>query len=263
MSDLMTAAGAAPVEPGLPSGDLERRLEEHRSELAAYCNRMLDSGSEADDAVQETLVRAWRSFDRFEGRSSLRTWLYRIATNVCLDMTGATQRRARPADPASWVTSDASVGVVRRGRERTESILRRHPSPSEDDPAEQAVARETIRLALVAALLHLPPRQRSVLLLHDVLSWTATEVAELLGTTVASVNSALQRARSNLAAVQRPADRSHPMDDGQLALLQRYVEAFERHDVESLVSLLQNQWPARRGDREAKAVRLSHSAVER
>ncbi|HEX6418468.1 MAG TPA: RNA polymerase subunit sigma-70 [Acidimicrobiales bacterium] len=223
MTDLMTAPDAAPVGPPRTSPPLERRFEAHRGELRAHCRRMLGSASEADDAVQETFVRAWRSFDRFEGRSALSTWLHRIATNVCLDMRGAAQRRARPADPASWGT-DSPAG--------------RHPSPSDDDPAEQAVARESVRLALGAALLHLPPRQRSVLLLRDVLRWRATEVAELLGTTVASVNSALQRARTTLADAHRSADRSRPTDDGQQALLQRYVEAFEHYDVDALVALL-------------------------
>ncbi|HEX6425913.1 MAG TPA: sigma-70 family RNA polymerase sigma factor [Acidimicrobiales bacterium] len=202
MTDLMTAPGA---------------LEAHRRELGAHCRRMLGSASEADDAVQETFVRAWRSFHRFEGRSSLRTWLHRIATNVCLDMRDASQRRALPADPASWTTI------------------------SDDDPADHAVARETVRLALGAALLHLPPRQRSVLILRDVLRWRATEVADLLGTTVASVNSALQRARSGLAAAHGSADHVHPAGGAQLSLLQRYVDAFERYDVDALVSLVQDR----------------------
>jgi RNA polymerase sigma-70 factor (ECF subfamily) len=240
MTDLTTAPDAAPVEPVVTSGHLARRLEAHRSDLGAHCRRMLGSASEADDAVQETFVRAWRSFDRFEGRSTLRTWLYRIATNVCLDMRDATQRRALPTDPASWTTR-ASRGGHRRGGARTESLACGQPWRSDDDPAEQAVARESIRLALGAALLHLPPRQRSVLLLRDVLRWRAAEVAELLGTTVASVNSTLQRARSNLADAHRAGDQRHPTDDGQRALLERYAEAFERYDMDSLVSLLQHR----------------------
>ncbi|HET6954546.1 MAG TPA: RNA polymerase subunit sigma-70 [Acidimicrobiales bacterium] len=230
MSDLMTAD---PVDPVLASAQLGHRLEQHRSELAAHCRRLLGSGSEVDDAVQETLVRAWRSFDRFEGRSSLRTWLYRIATNVCLDMLQATQRRARPADPAAWTAAGTATGG---GGEGT-AVLCTHPSPAADDPLDRAVAHESVRLALGAALLHLPPRQRSVLLLCEVLRWTAAEVADLLGTTVASVNSALQRARANLAAAQPSADRSGPMDDAQRALLRRFAAAFEHYDIESLVTL--------------------------
>ena len=229
MTDLMTAADPVPVgsarTSARTSARLERRFQAYRSELRAHCRRMLGSASEADDAVQETFVRAWRSFDRFEGRSALRTWLYRIATNVCLDMRDASQRRALPTDPASWPTGSLAGG---------------RSSRSDDDPAEQAVAHETVRLALGAALLHLPPRQRSVLLLRDVLRWRATEVAELLGTTVASVNSALQRARSTLADAPGAAG-VHPTTDGQRALLERYVEAFERYDVDSLVSLLQHR----------------------
>ena len=180
----------------------EAELEQHRAELTGYCYRMLGSGFEAEDAVQETMVRAWRGLDRFEGRSALRSWLYRIATNVCLDMLHGRQRRARPMDlgPAT----DAERGASARRCPRASGCSR---SPTADagsrdgDPAEQARPRETIRLAFVAALQHLPPRQRAVLILREVLRWQASEVAELLDTSVASVNSALQRARATLAAV--------------------------------------------------------------
>jgi RNA polymerase sigma-70 factor (ECF subfamily) len=230
-----------PAPPLLDAADLARRLEEHRTELAAHCRRLLGSGSEVDDAVQETLVRAWRAHERFEGRASLRTWLHRIATNVCFDMAGASQRRARPADPLSWAAGGAAGGAARPVGERGDGRLFAEPSPADADPAEQTVAHETVRLALTAALLHLPPRQRSVLLLREVLRWSASEVADLLDTTVPSVNSALQRARSNLAGVHRLADRSRAVGGDQQALLERYVEAFRAYDVDSLVSLLQDR----------------------
>ncbi|HEX7526777.1 MAG TPA: RNA polymerase subunit sigma-70, partial [Gaiellaceae bacterium] len=190
----------ARLEPAMRgSGDLELQLEEHRRELTAYCYRMLGSAFEAEDAVQETMVRAWRSLDRFEGRAALRTWLYRIATNVSLDMLNGRERRARPMDlgPASEPVADRLNTLP----EVTwiEPIPDRLVVP-DGDPADVAVARETIRLAFVAALQHLPPRQRAVLILSEVLRWQATEVAELLDSSVASVNSALQRARATLAA---------------------------------------------------------------
>jgi RNA polymerase sigma-70 factor (ECF subfamily) len=221
------------------SGELERRLEQHRVELNAYCYRMLGSAFEAEDAVQETLIRAWRGFDRFEGRAALRSWLYRIATNVCLDMLNGRERRARPMD----------LGPAREPVEANLNTLPEatwiQPIPDglvapEGDPAEVAVAHETIRLAFVAALQHLPPRQRAALILCEVLRWQATEVAELLDTSVASVNSALQRARSTLAAGNVSAtDPSPPLDEADRALLARYVEAFERYDIDALTSLIQ------------------------
>ena len=218
---------------------LETRLEQHRRELTAHCYRMLASSFEAEDAVQETLVRAWRSFDRFEGRSSLRSWLYRIATNVCLDMLKGTQRRARPMDlgPAQ-VADPALLG------EPLPEVTWIEPIPdgrvvAEGDPAAVSEARETIRLAFVAALQHLPPRQRAVLILREVLRWKADEVAELLDTTVASVNSALQRARATLASAEvSESVRIDAMDAEHRALLARYVDAFERYDMDSLTSLL-------------------------
>jgi RNA polymerase sigma-70 factor (ECF subfamily) len=220
------------------TADLECQLEEHRTVLTAHCRRLLGSGFEAEDAVQESFVRAWQAFDRFEGRASVRTWLHRIATNVCLDMQRAAQRRARPVDLASWqapggATADAppDAGVVR-------PLPGCHASRVSDDPAEQAVASEAIRRALVTALVHLPERQRSVLLLREVLRWRASEVAELLGTTVASVNSTLQRARSNLAARRCAADQQDSLDDEQRPLVRDYVDAFARHDVDALVALL-------------------------
>ena len=225
------------VRPG--ADELEGRLEQHRVELTAYCYRMLGSPFEAEDAVQETMIRAWRSYDRFEGRAALRSWLYRIATNVCLDMLNGRERRARPMD----------LGPAREPVEANLNTLPEatwiQPAPDglvapEGDPAEVAVARETIRLAFVAALQHLPPRQRAVLILCEVLRWQATEVAELLETTVASVNSALQRARATLAEADVSAtDPSPPLDEADRALLARYVKAFERYDIEALTSLIQ------------------------
>ncbi|WP_055585386.1 sigma-70 family RNA polymerase sigma factor [Peterkaempfera griseoplana] len=218
---------------------LEARLEQHRRELTGYCYRMLGSAFEAEDAVQETLVRAWRSHDRFEGRSSLRSWLYRIATNVCLDMLKGRERRARPMDLASPSTADA---VLTPGLPEATWI---GPVPdsrvleSGGDPAELAVQRESVRLAFVAALQRLAPRQRAVLILREVLRWQATEVAELLGTTVVSVNSALQRARAALAACRSGEEQqAEPLDDAQRSLLARYVDAFERYDLDSLTALL-------------------------
>jgi RNA polymerase sigma-70 factor, ECF subfamily len=222
--------------------DVEQRgdelpLEHYRSELTGYCYRMLGSAFEAEDAVQETLIRAWRGADRFEGRSALRSWLYRIATNVCLDMLGSAQRRARPMDLGPSSTADAMPNEplpdsIWMGPMPDSRVL-----PERSDPADVAVARESIRLAFVAALQNLPPRQRAVLILREVLSWSANEVAELLDTSVPSVNSALQRARATLASVDR-ADTYKPMDEEQAALLVRYVQAFESYDLDSLTALL-------------------------
>jgi len=213
-------------------------LEPFRRELTGYCYRMLGSGFEAEDAVQETMLRAWRHADDFEGRSSVRSWLYRIATNVCIDMHRQVQRRARPMDmgpssppdeshlgpllpEATWVTPIADAGVA----------------PERGDPAEIAQYRDSIRLAFVAALQHLPARQRAALILCEVLRWKAGEVAELLETSVASVNSALQRARATLGALPGDLTTSR-LDDVDAALLERYVDAFERYDIDRLVALL-------------------------
>jgi RNA polymerase sigma-70 factor, ECF subfamily len=218
---------------------LEQQLEQHRAELTAYCYRMLASPFEAEDAVQETFLRAWRAFDRFEGRSALRSWLYRIATNVCLDMLQARQRRARPMDLGpSREPVEANLSTL---PETTwiEPIPDGAVVPADGDPAEVAVARETIRLAFVAALQHLPPRQRAVLILCEVLRWQASEVAELLETSVASVNSALQRARATLEASKLSAAGTTPsVDEADRELLARYVEAFERYDMDALTSLI-------------------------
>jgi RNA polymerase sigma-70 factor, ECF subfamily len=218
---------------------LEQRLEQHRAELTGYCYRMLGSAFEAEDAVQETLIRAWRGFDRFEGRAALRSWLYRIATNVCLDMLNGRERRARPMD----------LGPAREPVASNLNALPEvtwiEPVPDslvvpEGDPSEVALARETIRLAFVAALQHLPARQRAVLILCEVLRWQASEVAELLDTSVASVNSALQRARATIAASNLSASTtSTELDEENRALLERYVHAFEQYDLEALTALIQ------------------------
>ena len=217
-------------------GAAEQELEQHRPELTAYCYRMLGSPFEAEDAVQETLLRAWRGLDRFEGRAALRSWLYRIATNVCFDMLNARERRARPMD----------LGPAREPVESNLNALPEvtwiEPVPAtalaaESDPAEVAVAHETIRLAFVAALQHLPPRQRAVLILCEVLRWKASEVAELLETSVASVNSALQRARATLETSDVGVDRAQ-LDEADRELLSRYVAAFEAYDIEALTSLI-------------------------
>ncbi len=226
-----------------PAGEadgLEPLFETHRVELTAYCYRMLGSAFEAEDAVQETMIRAWRNFDRFEGRSTVRSWLYKIATNVCLNMLGAPQRRARPMDLGPASTADTTLPAPLPENTWIEPIPDDRAVPTGGDPADVAVARESIRLAFVAALQHLPARQRAVLILREVLHWKADEVAELLGTTVASVNSALQRARATLATSKidatKPADA---LDDDQQALLARYVQAFEQYDMDRLTALLQ------------------------
>jgi RNA polymerase sigma-70 factor (ECF subfamily) len=219
---------------------IELDLESHRRELTGYCYRMLGSGFEAEDAVQETMVRAWRAIDRFEGRSTLRSWLYRIATNVCLDMLQGPQRRARPMDLGPSSTADSVLPAGLPEATWIQPLPDAAVVPPDGDPAEVAATRDTIRLAFVAALQHLPPRQRAVLILREVLRWQASEVAELLDTSVASVNSALQRARATLDDVDVDAAPSLPDDPRQQELLARYVAAFESYDIASLVSLLRD-----------------------
>ncbi|MER6827467.1 sigma-70 family RNA polymerase sigma factor [Streptosporangium sp. NPDC000563] len=218
----------------------DSRLEPFRVELTGYCYRMLGSGFEAEDAVQETLLRAWRAFDRYdERRASLRTWLYSIATNICLDMLRSTQRRALSMDLSRAADGGSSIGEPVSERVWVQPVPDALVLPMDGDPEELAVRRETIRLAFVAALQHLPPRQRAVLILRDVLRWKSGEVADLLETTVASVTSALQRARSTLKTVDAmPGEPFRPADPGQRELLARYCSAFERHDVTALVALL-------------------------
>src|SRR3954454_10494030 len=267
--DRLSARDAGPLVPSVPSGrigrtvdegvamngliaersgneqvtELEPRLAEHRRELTGYCYRMLGSVFDAEDAVQETMVRAWRGLADFEGRSALRSWLYRIATNVCLDQLSGRQRRALPMDltGSPYPPVEHSLAQRRPGTAWVEPMLDRQVIPEDADPAERIVAKESIRLAFVAALQHLPPRQRAVLILREVLRWKASEVAELLETSVASVNSALQRARAALDATDLDPDAvTAPLDEEQRALLDRYVAAFETFDIDALVQLLRD-----------------------
>ena len=216
---------------------VEEQFEQHRVELTAYCYRMLGS-VDAEDAVQETLIRAWRGYDRFEGRAAVRSWLYRIATNVCFDMLESRKRRARPMD-----LGPAGAPIVENLSTRPE-ITWIEPMPDlrvvpEGDPAEVVAVRESVRLAFVAALQHLPPRQRAVLILCEVLRWKASEVAELLDSSVASVNSALQRARATLEVSNMTLSTTPPSVDAASAeLLARYVDAFERYDMDALTELI-------------------------
>jgi RNA polymerase sigma-70 factor (ECF subfamily) len=218
------------------TADVAEQLEAFRVELTAYCYRMLGS-VDAEDAVQETFIRAWRAFERFEGRSALRSWVYRIATNVCFDMLDSRKRRARPMD-----LGPSGEPIVENLR--TPDQLWIEPMPdglvvAEGDPAAVAEARETVKLAFVAALQHLPPKQRAVLILCEVLRWKAAEVAELLETSVASVNSALQRARATLEERGPSASTAGAaVDDANAALLVRYVQAFEDYDLDALTALI-------------------------
>ena len=226
-------------------------MEAHRRELTGYCYRMLGSGGEAEDAVQETFLRAWRAREGFEGRGHLRSWLYSIATNVCIDMPQRPQRRARPMDLVSPSRADITTIPDQLPEHAwVQPAPDARVLPAGGDPAELAALRESIRLAFVTALQHLPPRQRAVLILREVLHWQASEVAELLGTTAASVNSALQRARATLDAVAvddpagtvdsvlSPEESGRPLDADEEKLVARYAAAFESYDIDSLVSLL-------------------------
>ncbi|HVE70827.1 MAG TPA: sigma-70 family RNA polymerase sigma factor [Thermoanaerobaculia bacterium] len=213
-------------------------LEAHRSALTGHCYRMLGSVADADDAVQETMVRAWRNMDRFERRASVKTWLYRIATNVCLDLLSAGMRRARPFEERGAGTVDEPL-VTHDRTHWLEPIPDARVLPAQADPFELAALRQSIRLAFVAALQHLPPKQRAALLLTEVLGWSAAEVAECLETTVASVNSALQRARATLAE-RDVAPAADELTDEQTRMLEQYVHAFQSYDLDALVTLLRD-----------------------
>lgn len=237
---MTTTAGPqtdAERDGGARTADLEAQLDGYRKELTGYCYRMLGSSFDAEDAVQTALVRAWRALDRFDGRSSLRTWLYRITHNVCLDMLRGKQRRAMPMDMGPVSTADVTLGEPLAGETWLEPIATGRAVADDIDPAERAVQSEAIRLAFVAALQELPPKQRAVLILREVLRWPAVDVAALLDTTVAGVNSALQRARATLDRDDRLTPETV---DGEVErdLLGRYVAAFEAFDVDGLIALL-------------------------
>jgi RNA polymerase sigma-70 factor (ECF subfamily) len=227
------------TRPDVPVS-IDQEFETHRRALTGYCYRMLGSGSEAEDAVQETMVRAWRAADRLQSRAALKSWLYRIAANVCFDMLQGAQRRAQPMDLGPAGPADGDLGAQLPEQAWVQPLADTRVLPLEADPAEVADARETLHLAFVAALQFLPARQRAVLILREVLRWQATEVAELLDMTVASVNSALQRARATLRTLDldRDDDRVDALPAEQRALLERYVDAFERYDITALVALL-------------------------
>lgn len=224
---------AAGVDAAYSAG---RQLEEHRAALTGHCYRMLGSAAEADDAVQETMLRAWRNLDSFEERSSLRTWLYRIATHVCLDMIDERKRRARPMDLRPVCTTEEPLVVPSEAR-WIEPIPDAAAIPADADPSEILALRQSIRLAYVAALQHLPPKQRAALLLAEILEWPVAEIAESLSTTVAAINSALQRARATLANKDLGAP-ARPLSEEQHGLVDRFVDAFQRYDMDALAAVL-------------------------
>jgi RNA polymerase sigma-70 factor (ECF subfamily) len=218
---------------------IENQLESYRRALTGYCYRMIGSGAEAEDAVQETMVRAWKSVDKLQERGALKAWLFRIANNVCLDMLQSAQRRATPMDMGPSSTADTPLGAQLADSAYVRPIADAKVLPEQGDPAELAAEKETLRLAFVAALQHLPAKQRAVLILREVLRWQASEVAELLDTSVASVNSALQRARATIEDLQLDASGPSTVeDDDQKRLLADYVKAFEAYDMTALVGLL-------------------------
>jgi RNA polymerase sigma-70 factor (ECF subfamily) len=231
---MMTETTTAPLTPATPEA---ADLEPYRTELTGYAYRMLGSAFEAEDAVQETMVRAWKALDKFEGRSQLRSWLYRITTNVCLDMLTSRQRRARPMDLEAPSHADQPLPPPLTEAVWIEPAPDSLVVPSSGDPADVALARESVRLAFMAALQHLPPKQRAVLILREVLRWRASEVADLLGTSVASVNSALQRARATMDGLDGETELGE-MDTASEELLARYVAAFEAYDMQALTAVL-------------------------
>ena len=222
------------------SDDFERLTGPYREELLAYCYRMLGSVQDAEDQVQETLLRAWRSYGGFEGRSSLRTWLYRIATNVCLRALENRGRRPLPSGlGAPAQEADPALGAARTEVPWLEPIPDALFGTAPADPAAVVVSRTSMRLALIAALQYLPPRQRAVLILRDVLGWRAAEVAGLLGTSTPAVNSALQRAREHLEqAAPDEDDIREPASPADRELVGRYATAFENADLAALVRML-------------------------
>jgi len=211
-------------------------LELHRAALTGHCYRMLGSAFDAEDAVQEAMVRAWKGLNRFDGRASLKTWLYRIATNVCLDTLSSKARRARPIEEGPVGTVDDEL-QTRPRTDWLEPMPDARFLPSDADPFETVALRQSTRLAFVAALQHLPSRQRAALLLNEVLGWSALEIGEALEMSVAAVNSALQRARATLAS-KNVSPRDEPLSDEQAEMLEKYVDAFHEYDVDALVALM-------------------------
>lgn len=230
-----TNPSAGPVDP---AEQTPAALDRYRPELLAHCYRMLGSVHDAEDLVQETYLRAWRSQATFEGRSSMRTWLYRIATNACLTALESRGRRPLPTGLGQEASDPFATLVSRPEVPWLEPVPDSMVAEQPDDPASVVTSRESIRLAFVAALQHLPPRQRAVLVLRDVLAWRAAEVAEVLGMSTVAVNSSLQRARAQLkeAALSRD-DVVEPSEPASREVLDRYVAAFEGYDVEAIVAL--------------------------
>ena len=234
-SEMTETTGTERGAANRPSDDFPAVADPYRRELFAHCYRMVGSVHDAEDLVQETYLRAWKSYHGFEGRSSLRTWLYRIATNVCLTSLEGSDRRPLPTGLGA-PSIDAGEPLV-----SNDEVLWLEPVPDSlvSDPAEQAAARDTIRLAFVAALQHLPPRQRAVLILRDVLKWRASEVAEALEMSTAAVNSVLQRAHAHMEKAQLSADSvAAPVADEHKELLEKYVTAFWEKDIDGIVALL-------------------------
>ena len=226
-------------QPAVSAADLD--LEAYRRELTGYCYRMLGSTFESEDAVQETLLRAWRAAGRFEGRAAVRTWLYRIATNVCLDAVADRKRRNRPMDLRQAQSAQTPLPVPLEETVWIEPMPDERVLPADgDNPEELAIARESVKLAFMAALQHLPPRQRAVLILREVLRWQASEVAQLLDMSVASVNSALQRARETLSKrrISLETATPPPLDEESQKLVAQYAAAFEAYDMDALTTLL-------------------------
>jgi RNA polymerase sigma-70 factor, ECF subfamily len=219
---------------------VSEELERHRPGLTAHCYRMLGSAFEAEDAIQETFIRAWRAFDRFEGRAELRSWLYRIATNVCLDMLNGRARRALPMSLVPPSSGDTDLGPPTTETAWVTPIPDSRVVAPDADPAESVMARDSIRLAFIAALQHLQPKPRAVLLLRDVLGWHADEVADALDTTVTAVHSMLRRARRTMAERDTTHDNGPALGESEWKLVARYVDAFERFDIDALVALLRD-----------------------
>ena len=224
----------------LDDAKIAQALDQHRAGLTAHCYRMLGSAFDAEDAMQETFIRAWRAFDRFEGRAEVRTWLYRIATNVCLELLNGRARRALPMSLGPPSPGDGDLGTPLVESAWVSPIPDGRTTPPDADPADSVAARDSIRLAFIAALQHLRPKPRAVLLLRDVLGWHADEVAEALGTTVTAVHSMLRRARRVLAQRDTSQDNGAALGESEWKLVARYVDAFQRFDIDALVALLRD-----------------------